>query len=135
MLPGAQEVVAAVEAKLQAAAQALELPPWPSAATQACHHAADLLARRFGKAARLLASLAAFEGTLARSTLASLALSSVLPQVGGHPAPRAARCLWLLLLLLLVARMRGQAAVGQETCLLSRREPSSRVGSRGLRRF
>ncbi|KAK9800230.1 hypothetical protein WJX73_001691 [Symbiochloris irregularis] len=79
-----QELVKAVTSKLQAAARALQLPPWPQAATQACPAAGDLLARRFGKACRLLKGLAAFEGTLARGTLKGMAWSSILPQVMPH---------------------------------------------------
>lgn len=76
-----QEVLRAVTAKLQAAAQTVKLPPWPSAATQACPYAHELLARRYGKAVRLLRSIAAFVGTLPRATLTNIAFNTILPQV------------------------------------------------------
>ena len=58
----------------------MKLPPWPSAATAACTPAEMLLARRFGKLCRLLASLAAFSDCLPSRSLQAMALQRIIPQ-------------------------------------------------------
>ena len=77
-----QEMLRQAEARLQVAAAAVKLPPWPSAATAACVPAEVLLARRFGKLCRLLASLAAFSECLPSRSLQAIALQRIIPQVG-----------------------------------------------------
>jgi len=73
----------------------LRLPPWPPAATAAAPAAAALLARRFGKALRLLRALGAFEGVLARGPLVALALERLLhQQVRGDKLPLLSQYPW-----------------------------------------
>lgn len=67
-----------VRSKLEEAAEALHLPPWPAAAAQAHPPASTILARRFGKGLRLLAAVAAFEGVLAREQLMAIALDKLI---------------------------------------------------------
>ena len=76
-----QEMLRQAETRLQAAASSVKLPPWPSAATAACMPAELLLARRFGKLCRLLASLAAFLECLPSRSLQAMALQRIIPQV------------------------------------------------------
>lgn len=76
-----QDCLAEVRARLEEAVQRLRLPKWPRAAADAWRPAAVLLARRFGKALRLMRAVAAFEGTLARGPLCALAIERLLPQV------------------------------------------------------
>lgn len=64
--------------RLEGAVAALQLPPWPPAATSAWKRAGVLLARRFGRGVRLIRSIAAFEGVLARPLLLQLALERLL---------------------------------------------------------
>lgn len=76
-----QDCLAEVRARLEDAVQLLRLPRWPRPAAEAWRPAAVLLARRFGKALRLLRAVATFEGTLARGPLCTLAFDRLLPQV------------------------------------------------------
>ncbi|KAK9839474.1 hypothetical protein WJX81_004262 [Elliptochloris bilobata] len=78
--PALQAALEAALERLSDAVAALRLPPWPPAATAAAPQAAALLARRFGKALRLLRALGAFDGVLARGPLLSLALERLLHQ-------------------------------------------------------
>ena len=64
--------------RLTEAAADARLPPWPLAATAASSRAAVFLASSFGKALRLLASIAAFSGVLAPSELQQLAFDNVI---------------------------------------------------------
>ncbi|CAK0740516.1 hypothetical protein CVIRNUC_001256 [Coccomyxa viridis] len=73
-----QECLVEVRSKLEEAAEALHLPPWPAAAAQAHPPTSTILARRFGKGLRLLAAVAAFEGVLAREQLMAIALDKLI---------------------------------------------------------
>lgn len=88
-----QDCLAEVRARLEEAVQRLRLPKWPRAAADAWRPAAVLLARRFGKALRLMRAVAAFEGTLARGPLCALAIERLLPQVHSF------HCFWTSLFL------------------------------------
>jgi len=81
-------VLEAALERLAAAVGALRMPPWPPAAAAASPAAAALLARRFGKALRLLRALGCFEGVLARAPLAGLALERLLHQQARRPDER-----------------------------------------------
>ncbi|CAL8463414.1 g2948 [Coccomyxa elongata] len=76
-----QDCLVEVRARLEDAVGQVRLPRWPRPAAEAWRPAAVLLARRFGKALRLLRAVAAFEGTLARGPLCTLAFDRLLPQV------------------------------------------------------
>ncbi len=73
-----QEILTGVREQLTSAAADARLPPWPLAATAASGRAAVFLAARFGKALRLLASIAAFSGVLAPQELQQLAFDNVI---------------------------------------------------------
>ena len=73
-----QACLADARQQLEGAVDNLALPPWPPAAVGAWPPAGLLLARRFGRGCRLLASVAAFEGVLARPLLQELALQRIL---------------------------------------------------------
>lgn len=75
-----QEVVRAVQAKLEEAVGGLALPAWPPAALETSRRAAIHLAQRFGRGVRLLASVCAFDGGLPRSALQRLALERLMAQ-------------------------------------------------------
>lgn len=75
--PGMLEVLSVVERRLEAAADSATLPPWPPAALTASGRARAHLARRFGRALRVLRVLSAFEGVLSRAMLQRLALERV----------------------------------------------------------
>lgn len=98
----AQDVVRIAQGKLEAAVAALALPAWPPAALAASQRAAVLSGQRFGRGARLLGSVCAFEGSLPRAVLQRLAFDQLIAQrllpyarsVAGTPtfaADRAAR--------------------------------------------
>lgn len=87
-----QGCLAEVRARLEAAVARLRMPKWPRAAADAWRPAAVLLARRFGKALRLLRAITAFEGTLARGPLCSLAFNALLPQVRPPPHVTSIHC-------------------------------------------
>ncbi len=72
-----QELAAAVTAKLRDTVDRLRVPPWPSTAVAVSSAATVVRARRFGRAVRLLANVAAFDGLLPAETLAELALRDV----------------------------------------------------------
>lgn len=97
--PAPQEVVREVQAKLEAAVDALALPAWPPAAVAASRRAAVHQAQRFGRGLRLLAAVCAFDGSLPRAALQRLALerlvtAQLLPyarSAAGNPALAADR--------------------------------------------
>ena len=70
-------MVAAVGLKLREAAQRVVVPAWPRAAVAASPAAAQAQGRRFGRAVRLLRSLAAFEGAVPSAPLRALALDTI----------------------------------------------------------
>ena len=72
-----QELAAAVTAKLRDTVDRLRVPPWPSTAVAVSSAATVVRARRFGRAVRLLANVATFDGLLPTETLAELALRDV----------------------------------------------------------
>lgn len=72
-----QEMVQAVQVKLTEAAQRMFVPPWPRAAVAVAPIAIQTQGRRFGRAVRLLRSIAAFEGAMPSATLRSLALDTI----------------------------------------------------------
>ncbi len=63
--------------KLRDTVDRLQVPPWPSAAVAVSSVAAVVRSRRFGRAVRLLANIAAFDGALPTGTLVELALRDV----------------------------------------------------------
>ena len=73
-----QELIKAVQVKLEEATERLFVPPWPSAAVKVSPTAVTFQQRRFGRAARLLRSIAAFEGAVPTGTLRRIALTSVI---------------------------------------------------------
>lgn len=73
-----QECLTEVQERLQHAVDALKVPQWPHGATAAWRQAGVLLARRFGKALRLLRAIAAFDGILAQPLLVSLAYDALI---------------------------------------------------------
>ena len=75
-----QELAKAVTTKLRDTVDRLLVPPWPSAAVAVSSIATAVRARRFGRAVRLLANIAAFDGALPAATLAELALRDVVQQ-------------------------------------------------------
>ncbi len=77
---GLQQSVRGVMARLEAAVAAVPLPPWPPAALAASRRARLFLARRFGKAVRLLAAAAAFRGVLPAAPLRRLLLEQLVAQ-------------------------------------------------------
>ena len=72
-----QEMVKAVEVKLTEATERMSVPPWPRAAVAASPAAMQTQLRRFGRAMRMLRSLAAFDGAIPAGTLRALALDSI----------------------------------------------------------
>lgn len=71
-----------VQTRLKEATEKVYVPPWPQEATAASQRASALQARRFGKALRLLRTIAEFDGTLACAVLVPLALERLLePQI------------------------------------------------------
>ncbi|KXZ48179.1 hypothetical protein GPECTOR_30g275 [Gonium pectorale] len=78
------ELLAVLRGSLEAAAEAVSLPPWPPAVLACCPLASRVLFRRFRAALRLLHGVSAFEGLLARGLLTALALGRV---VGGQLMP------------------------------------------------
>lgn len=75
---GLQEFLTEVQARLQHAVDVLRVPQWPHTATAAWKQAGMLLARRFGKALRLLRAIVAFDGILAQAPLVSLAFDALI---------------------------------------------------------
>ena len=73
----AQEMVAAVEMKLSEAAQRMLVPAWPRAAVAVSPVAIQAQGRRFGRAVRLLRSIAAFEAAMPSAPLRALALDTI----------------------------------------------------------
>ena len=61
-----QDLLFSVRQRLDKAVVSTRLPPWPAAATATSQRATIFLARRFGKALRLLHSILAFDGFLPR---------------------------------------------------------------------
>ena len=55
-----------IRQRLERAVAGVRLPPWPPTATAASRTATVFLARRFGKALRLLHNILAFDGVLPR---------------------------------------------------------------------
>ena len=75
-----QDLLYTVRQTLERAVASTRLPPWPAAATATSRRATIFLARRFGKALRLLHSVFAFDGFLPRRS-ASLLNCRLLLQV------------------------------------------------------
>jgi GC-rich sequence DNA-binding factor len=75
---GMQRVIRLVQAKLEAAAGAAELPSWPPAALAASRRASAAAARRFGRAVRLLRAAVALRGALPADALRQLAIGKIL---------------------------------------------------------
>lgn len=65
-LPPSQDVLSSIRQRLERAVTGTRLPPWPPTATAASRRATVFLARRFGKALRLLHNVLAFDGVLPR---------------------------------------------------------------------
>lgn len=61
-----QDLLFTVRQRLENAVVHTRLPPWPAAATATSRRATVFLARRFGRALRLLHSILAFDGFLPR---------------------------------------------------------------------
>lgn len=61
-----QDLLYTVRQRLEKAVASTRLPPWPAAAIATSRRATIFLARRFGKALRLLHSVLAFDGFLPR---------------------------------------------------------------------
>lgn len=72
--PKLQDLLASIRRRLERAVAGTRLPPWPPTATAASRRATIFLARRFGKALRLLHNILTFDGVLPRSVLQDLAL-------------------------------------------------------------
>ncbi|DBA84127.1 TPA: hypothetical protein ACH3X1_006603 [Trebouxia sp. C0004] len=72
--PKLQDLLASIRQRLERAVASTRLPPWPPTATAASRRATIFLARRFGKALRLLHNILTFDGVLPRSVLQDLAL-------------------------------------------------------------
>lgn len=72
------ELLRLAQQRLADAVQAAAVPAFPPAATQAHARTRAVLARRFGKAVRVLRSVAAFDGVLERPWLLRLALGDLL---------------------------------------------------------
>ncbi|KAL3131084.1 hypothetical protein ABBQ38_000395 [Trebouxia sp. C0009 RCD-2024] len=64
-----QDLLYTVRQRLERAVASTRLPPWPAAATATSRRATIFLARRFGKALRLLHSVLAFDGFLPRRSV------------------------------------------------------------------
>ncbi len=67
------------------------MPPWPSTAVAVSSAATIVRTRRFGRAVRLLANVAAFDGLLPAETLAELALRDVVQRQVGRSSCWAGR--------------------------------------------
>ncbi len=61
-----QDLLSSIRQRLERAVAGTRLPPWPPTATAASRRATIFLARRFGKALRLLRNIVAFDGVLPR---------------------------------------------------------------------
>ena len=61
-----QDLLASIRQQLERAVASTRLPPWPPTATAASCRATIFLARRFGKALRLLHNILTFDGVLPR---------------------------------------------------------------------
>ena len=81
-----QELLGDVVSRLETTVKATRLPAWGPAAAAASAQVRTFSAARFGRALRVMRSVAAFEGVLARGVLHSLALDSLLSrQVRSSP--------------------------------------------------
>lgn len=73
-----QDLLFTVRQRLEKAVASTRLPPWPAAATATSRRATIFLARRFGKALRLLHSILAFDGFLPRRSAGTPALGQLI---------------------------------------------------------
>ena len=64
-----QNLLSTIRQRLERAVAGTRLPPWPPTATAASPRASVFLARRFGKALRLMHSIFAFDGVLPRRSV------------------------------------------------------------------